>query len=253
MVNPPQRVDSMPFTAGRHDRSRDPREIYTDAQPPLSYIPEKGSSLNQTSPQGGFDELTRSSGLPSRHQTTGTTDHGQERQSSAYPSVPETAITQNIGASRNAPVFASQPDSQTKEDLRKAVARKFRDEGRTTMSKSEFDRAVDEAWQKASRNPYSSTSQPDSQINPTKEDLRKAVARKFQNEGRTTMSKSEFDRAVDEAWQRFQPRQTYGQAASPPYPKYVEQPSTTDNCGFNIPATAGPQPDASYPQYQYRR
>jgi hypothetical protein len=199
MVNPPQRVDSMPFTAGRHDRSRDPREIYTDAQPPLSYIPEKGSGLNQTSPQGGFDELTRSSGLPSRHQTTRTTDHGQERQSSAYPSVPETAITQNIGASRNAPVFASQPDSQTKEDLRKAVARKFRDEGRTTMSKSEFDRAVDEAWQ------------------------------------------------------RFQPRQTYGQAASPPYPKYVEQPSTTDNCGFNIPATAGPQPDASYPQYQYRR
>jgi hypothetical protein len=196
MANPPQRVDSMPFAAGRHDRGGDPRENYADvsgAQPPLSYVPERGSSLNQTSPQGGFDEPTRSSGLPSRQQST--TAHGQERQSSAYPSVPATDNTQNIGAPRNPPVSASQPGGQTKEDLRKAVARKFQDEGRKQISASEFNRAVDEAW-----------------LN-------------------------------------LQQRQTSGQAAPPPYSK---QPSTTDNRGFNIPATAGPQPGASYPQYQYQ-
>src|SRR5271154_4397612 len=205
MTNPPQRVDSMSFAPGRHDRSDDPRENYTDvlgAQSPLSYVPERASSLNQISSQGGFNEPTRSSDLHSRHQTTGTTAHGQERQSSVYPSVPTTDNTQNTGVPRNPSVSASQPSSQT---------------------------------------------------NPTKEDLRMAIARKFQDEGRSKISTSEFDRVVNEAWQKLQQRQTSGQAAPPPYSKLVEQPSTTDNRGFHIPATAGPKPGASYPQYQYQR
>jgi hypothetical protein len=206
MTNPPQRVDSMPFAAGRHDRGGDPRENYADvlgAQSPLSHVPERASSLNQIPSHGGFDEPTRSSGLPSRHQTTtGTTAHGQERQPSAYPSVPTTDNTQNTGVPRNPSVSASQPGSQT---------------------------------------------------NPTKEDLRRAITQKFQNEGRSMPSTPEFDRVVNEAWQKLQQRQTSGQAAPPPYSKHMEQPSTTDNRGFNIPATAGPKPGASYPQYQYQR
>jgi hypothetical protein len=205
MTNPPQRVDSMSFTPGRHDRSDDPRENYTEvseAQSPPSHVPERASSLNQISSQGSPNEPTRSSDLHSRHQTTGTTAHGQERQSSAYPSVPTTDNTQNIGVPRN---------------------------------------------------PSVSTSQPGIQTNSTKEDLRKAIAQKFQNEGRSKISTSEFDRVVDEAWQKLQQRQTSGQAAPPPHPKHVEQPSTTDNRGFHIPATAGPKPGASYPQYQYQR
>ena len=194
MTNPPQRVDSMPIAPGRHDRGGDSRESYAE-----SYVPQRASSLNQTSPQGGFNEPTRPLDLPSRHQTTGTTVHGQERQPSAYPSVPKTDNTQNTSVPRNPAVSASQPSSQA---------------------------------------------------NPTKEDLRKAIAQKFQNEGRSISSMPEFDRVVDEAWQKLQQRQTSRQSAPPPYSK--EQPSTTDNRGFNIPATAGPKPGASYPQYQYQ-
>jgi hypothetical protein len=205
MANPPQRVDSMSFAPGRHDRSGDSRDNYADvsgAQPALSYVPERASSLNQTSPQGVFNEPTRSLDLPSRHQTTGTTAHGQERQPSAYSSVPTTDNTQNISAPRNPSASAPQPGSQT---------------------------------------------------NPTKEDLRRAIAQKFQNEGRSIPSTSEFDRVVNEAWQKLQQRQTSGQAAPPPYSKHVEQPSTTENRGFHIPATAGPKPGSSFPQYQYQR
>jgi hypothetical protein len=203
MANPPQRVDSMPFAPGRHDRSDDPRENYTnvlETQSPPSYVPQRGSSLNQVPSQGDFNEPTRPPDLHSRHQTTGATAHGQERQPSAYPPVPTTDNTQNIGVPRNPPVSASQPGSQT---------------------------------------------------SPTKDDLRKAITQKLQSEGRSKISTSEFNQAVEEAWQKLQ-RQTSGQAPPPPSSKHMEQPSTTDNRGFNIPATAGPKSGASYPQYQYQ-
>jgi hypothetical protein len=90
-------------------------------------------------------------------------------------------------------------------------------------------------------NPSVSASQPGSQTNLTKEDLRMVIARKFRDEGRSIICASEFDRAVNEAWQKIQQRQTSGQAAPPPYSKLVEQPSTTDNRGFHIPVTAGPE------------
>src|SRR5256885_4291729 len=115
MTNPPKRVDSMPSAPSRHDRSDASRGYYADViggQSPLSYGPERVSSLNQVSSQGGFDEPTRSSDLHSRYQTTGTTARGQERQSSTYPSVPTTDNTQNTGVPRNPSVSASQPGSQ---------------------------------------------------------------------------------------------------------------------------------------------
>jgi hypothetical protein len=201
MTNPPQRVDSMP---SRHDRIDAPRETNTSvfgAQPPLNYVPERASSLNQVSSQGGFNESTRSPDLYTRHQTTGATAHVQERQSSTYHSVPTTDNTQNVGVPRNTSVSASQPGSQT---------------------------------------------------NYTIEDLRTAIAQKYRNEGNKT-TQSEFDRVVNEAWQKLQQRQTSGQAAPPPYSKQAEQPSTSENRGFTITATAGPKPGASYPQYQYQK
>jgi hypothetical protein len=82
-------------------------------------------------------------------------------------------------------------------------------------------------------------SQPGSQPNLTKEGLEKVIARKLRREGRSRVSESAFNRVVNEAWQKLQQRQTSGQAAPPPYSKLVEQPGTTDNRGFHIPATAG--------------
>jgi hypothetical protein len=206
MSSPPPRTDSIPIPAGRHDRRDDTRAGFVDASPrtsgqfPPNYLPERTSSRQQVPLEGGYDEQSRPANTyPDtypRYETPGATAQSQGRGPSTNPSFSSTTNPQNT----------SQP-----------------------------------------RNPTVSAPQSSNQSGYTREDVVKMVARKLKDEGHTTLSRDQFERAVDEALRNIQQQQ-----APPPYTKTPNtQPSTTDTPGFSRTATAGPKPDSGYSQYRY--
>jgi hypothetical protein len=202
MGGPLPRTDSIPIPPGRHDRRDDTRAGFVDASPrppgqfPPNYPPERTSSRQQVPLEGGYDEPSRSADMYPRYEPSGATAQSQGRGPSMNPSFSSTTNTQNVSQPRNPTVPAPQSGNQSEQ---------------------------------------------------IREDVMKMVMRKLREEGHSSITQGQLDRAVDEALRRIQQQQ-----APPPYTKTPNtQPSTTDTPGFSRTATAGPMPDSGYSQYRY--
>jgi len=122
-------------------------------------------------------------------------------------------------------------------------------QGRGSSMNPTFSSTTNTQSMSQPRNPTVSAPQSGNQSDYTREEIVKMVARKLREEGHTTITQDQLNRAVDETLRRIQQQQ---QQAPPPYTKTPNtQPSTTDTPGFSRTATAGPTPDSGYREYRY--
>jgi hypothetical protein len=150
---------------------------------------------------------------------------------------PPIPVPYTLFPSSDDPPESTQPDCETSRTGAQS-------QGRGPSNNPSFSSATNTQNMSQPRNP---APQSGNQSGYTRDDVMKIAARKLKDEGYSTITREQLDRAVDDVLRTIQQQQQQQQAPPP----YTTQPSTTEAPGFSRPATAGPAHDSTYGQYRY--
>ena len=147
----PEPLASPTITSPSQHHTEEPRSALLDTRSQPSEIsyrdthPGRADSGQQPQTQRGYEEPTRSSDPFSRSDPQRHAPQGQESYPSAYTQTATAIYIQNIqppSTTTTVPSSAAQP-TFTRQDVEKNVLQRLKDQGRTGITRSEFDKAVD--------------------------------------------------------------------------------------------------------------
>jgi hypothetical protein len=146
-------VSPSTITSPSQHRTDEPRSTLFDTRSQTSEIsyrdayPGRADSGQQPQTQRGYEEPTRSSDSFSRSNPQRHAPQGQESHPSAYTQTATAIYIQNIqpqSATATVPSSAAQP-TFTRQDVEKRVLQNLKDQGHKEITRSQFDKAVDNA------------------------------------------------------------------------------------------------------------